>query len=589
MNLGKNFTEWTCFKICFKNAPLMTIYTILNTLILCVIPFVKIIATAKFIDAAVVLVTDKTSIKTVILPIILVVVAMGYMYLERSVIAIVWIKIEAKLRTEYSVMQIKKIASLKYEHIENPKTLNLIRRTNKDSEDAISGVCKTILGAICLFADISCIFIIIMSVSVPTSLLLMIIAVPLFFISMKAGKIRHNALKEVTEYQRHFEYLNDVLSNRDAVEERSLFEYHPSVEKKWHTYYEEFRKRDILATFKGNLYLEGGSIITSLFAIIIAAFLLVLYYNGTMTIGLLLSIVTAVISLIETMSWSFSGTISELTNNHLYLKEVDTFFKLSEEDGALHEIDDTIAINSIEFKNVRFKYPNTDYYVLDGISLKLEKGRHYAFVGANGTGKTTIIKLLTGLYRDYEGSIFLNDKELREYPLNTLKSLFSTVYQDFARYQVSLKDNIRFGDMRCTEADINSAVKSSGLQKVLARMDINTPLGKILEGGQDLSGGEWQRIAIARALIKNSSMLILDEPTAALDPIMENKIYEEFGRISQNQTTIFVSHRLGSTKLAEIIFVIGSGKVLECGTHSNLVLHGGIYNEMYTSQKRWYE
>lgn len=589
MNLEKKFTEWTCFKLCFKNAPLMTLYTILNTLILCVIPFVKIIATASFINAAVALVTDGASIKTVILPIILVVAAMGYTYLEQSITAIVWIKIEAKLRTEYNSMQIKKIASLKYEHIENPTTLNLIRRINKDSESAISGVCKTNLGALCLFADISCVFIMIMSASATTSLLLMVIAVPLFFISAKAGKLRYNTQKEVTEYQRHFEYLNDVLSIRETVEERSLFEYHPSLEKKWHTYYEEFRKRDILAVFKGNLYLEGGSIITSLFAMIIAAFLLVLYYDGAMTIGLLLSIITAVISLVEKMSWSFSGTISELTNNHLYLKEVDAFFKLSEEDGALNEADDTVVINSIEFKNVRFKYPNTDYYILDGISMKLEKGRHYAFVGVNGAGKTTIIKLLTGLYRDYEGDIFLNDKELREYPLHVLKSLFSTVYQDFARYQVSLKDNIKFGDMRCTEADIDNAVKSSGLQKVLDRMDIDTPLGKILEGGQDLSGGEWQRIAIARALIKNSSMLILDEPTAALDPIMENKIYEEFRKISQNQTTIFVSHRLGSTKLAEIIFVIDGGKVLESGTHDNLMLNSSIYKEMYTSQKRWYE
>jgi len=310
-----------------------------------------------------------------------------------------------------------------------------------------------------------------------------------------------------------------------------------------------------------------------------------------MSIGLFLSIFAAVMSLIETMSWSFTGTVSSITSNHQYLKDVDEFFKLSEENGALDEAGSRAILNTIEFRDVRFKYPGTDYYVLNGLSMKLESGKHYAFVGSNGAGKTTVVKLITGLYREYEGDIYLNDKQLREYELHELKSMFSVVYQDYAKYQVAMGDNIQFGNMNCRVDDINKAIESVGLQKVVQRMKkgLQTPLGKILEDGQDLSGGEWQRIAIARSLVNNNAIQILDEPTAALDPIMENKVYEEFRGVSKGRTTIFISHRLGSTKLADIIYVIESGKIAECGTHESLMLDGQIYEKMYTSQRKWYK
>jgi ATP-binding cassette subfamily B protein len=432
---------------------------------------------------------------------------------------------------------------------------------------------------------------IVMTVSALIGLILLVIAVPLLYIVMKAGEIRYDAERDITKYKRQYEYINDVASGRDAADERSLFEYGPVIKERWHVSYEEFRKRDIRATFNENLHREGGSIITSILTVIIAAFLLVLYYQGKMAIGLFLSIMVNVITLIETMSWSFSGTISEITNNHQYLKDVDTYFKLSEEEGVLDEVDGHEQIQTVEFQNVRFKYPGSDYYVLNGFSLKMECGKHYACVGANGAGKTTLVKLLTGLYRDYDGSILLNGKELREYPLNKLRSMFAIVYQDYSRYQVSLHDNVQFGNMQCGESEIMDAINKIDLGHVVNKFDrgLDTPLGKILKGGQDISGGEWQKVALARLLVNKNAIQILDEPTAALDPIMENKIYENFSKISKDRTTLFISHRLGSIILADIIFVIDQGIVVECGPHSELMKNGAKYKEMYTSQKGWYE
>jgi ATP-binding cassette subfamily B protein len=248
---------------------------------------------------------------------------------------------------------------------------------------------------------------------------------------------------------------------------------------------------------------------------------------------------------------------------------------------------------------------------LDGLSFKLERGRHYAFVGKNGAGKTTVTKLLTGLYTEYEGGIYVNGKELRTFAAGALKAMFSVVYQDFAKYYISLKDNVALGDaagmgaagmsaagmgaagmsaagMGAAGGDAASgsaasggafgmgvyarvpeAIRQAGLDGTVAELPggADTPLGKIKENGHEISGGEWQRVAMARSLISRAPVKILDEPTAALDPIGESRVYGEFEKLMRGKTTIFISHKLGSTKLADEILVIDGGRVIERGTH----------------------
>ncbi len=222
----------------------------------------------------------------------------------------------------------------------------------------------------------------------------------------------------------------------------------------------------------------------------------------------------------------------------------------------------------------------------------LERGKHYAFVGKNGTGKTTVTKLLTGLYSEYEGEILINGAELRTIPPATIKALFSVVYQDFAKYFIPLKDNIALGDVSGsnTESRVQSAAEEAGLDGTIAELrdGINTPLGRILPNGQDISGGQWQRVAIARSLMSRAPVKMLDEPTAALDPVSESRIYHEFEMLMRGKTTVFISHRLGSTKLADEILVIGNGVVSERGTHEELMHENGQYAEMFEAQRGWY-
>jgi ATP-binding cassette subfamily B protein len=217
--------------------------------------------------------------------------------------------------------------------------------------------------------------------------------------------------------------------------------------------------------------------------------------------------------------------------------------------------------------------------------------KHYAFVGINGAGKTTITKLLTGLYDNYTGDIFIDGRNLRDLKQAELKALFSIVYQDFAKYQISMIDSIGIGNIQgVSEKEILNAVHILGLDEAASKLPegLNTPLGKIKEKGIDLSGGEWQRVAIARTLVSRAPLHILDEPTAALDPVSESEVYELFGKISKGQSTIFITHRLGAARLADEIFVIANGCVAEQGSHIVLMNKGGIYAEMFEAQRGWY-
>ena len=227
--------------------------------------------------------------------------------------------------------------------------------------------------------------------------------------------------------------------------------------------------------------------------------------------------------------------------------------------------------------------------MLNGLSFTLEKGRHYSFVGANGAGKTTITKLLLGMYQNYEGEILINGKELRTYSVAQLKALFICVFQDFSRYQLTMRENIELGNIGGTNnGNIERAVELSGLSKLKERIGFDAHIGKLDEDGVDVSGGEWQRIAMARAIISQSEIKILDEPTAALDPIAERDVYENFRDISRGNTTVFISHRPGPTKLADIIYVLDGGRVIESGDHEKLMEEDGLYAEMFESQRSWY-
>ena len=416
-------------------------------------------------------------------------------------------------------------------------------------------------------------------------------SVPMFWLSMRAGRKNYQAERDAEKFNRRTEYLGEVLTGRENVDERTLFRYQDDINRAWQEQYEAGRKLQVKVTAKNFLISKGSSMLLALISLLVALTLIGPVVNGQLSAGMFMGIVSAVFGMIQKLGFQMSRSLENISRVGEYMKDLGSFTSLSEAEGALTEPDENpVPIDSLEFRKVRFRYPGSREYILDGLSFRLEAGRHYAFVGKNGAGKTTITKLLTGLYTEYEGEILVNGKELRQYPVHAVKAMFSVVYQDFAKYYIELRANIGLGDVHAQGKEAEAA-HLAGLDEVVGRLKqgLDTPLGKIRKGGQDISGGQWQRVAIARSLVSRAPVRILDEPTSALDPISESNLYRDFEKLMAGKTTIFVSHRLGSTKLADEILVIDGGKIIERGTHEELMAARGQYAEMFEAQREWYQ
>lgn len=247
----------------------------------------------------------------------------------------------------------------------------------------------------------------------------------------------------------------------------------------------------------------------------------------------------------------------------------------------------------IEFRNVSFSYPGSANPTIDKLSFKISSGEKCALVGLNGAGKTTIVKLLCGLYTQYTGQILVGGHEIKEYNTEEYQKILAVVFQNIAVLPVSIACNIAVCESKSIDYNkLRDALIRSGLnEKVQSLPDkAETLLGKsVSDNAIDLSGGEMQKLALARALYKGGQMLVLDEPTAALDPIAENNMYITYGELTRGATSLFISHRLSSTRFCDRIFYLENGEIAECGTHDELMTRGGKYAQMFEIQSKYYK
>jgi ATP-binding cassette subfamily B protein len=246
-----------------------------------------------------------------------------------------------------------------------------------------------------------------------------------------------------------------------------------------------------------------------------------------------------------------------------------------------------------ELRDVSFRYPGSERLVLKGINLRIQAGQTIAFVGENGAGKTTLVKLLLRLYDPTNGEILLDGAPLPEYDIDDLRRHISAVFQDYACFHLTVRENIGMGDLdRMDDRDaLVTAAQLGCADTFIARLPegYETFLGKHFPGGVDLSGGEWQRIALARACMREAQILILDEPTAELDARAEYEVYQRFKALRQGKTTILISHRFSTVRMADHIMVIHEGQIIEGGTHEELMRLGGRYAELFTMQAERYQ
>lgn len=354
--------------------------------------------------------------------------------------------------------------------------------------------------------------------------------------------------------------------------------------------YDVIKKTHFIPKMK---YSSVSTIASSLMIGVVYAFVILKAFIGAITIGSVMMQINAIQRFYNGIS-SFATYINHFRVGCLYFANSIKYFELPPikyvgtlpiEKREDHEYD-------IEFKNVSFKYPGCDEYVLKNVSLSLKIGERLAVVGMNGAGKTTMIKLLCRLYDPTEGEILLNGVDIKKYDYNEYLSLFSVVFQDFTLYSFSIEENIAI-DTNIDKDKLEKACIDAGLQERIEKMSKKTKtyVGKSFdEKGIDISGGEKQKIAIARALYKNASIIILDEPTAALDPIAEFEIYSKFDNLVGQKTAIYISHRLSSCRFCHDIIVFHEGELIQRGTHEQLLENSsGKYTELWEAQAKYYK
>jgi len=290
----------------------------------------------------------------------------------------------------------------------------------------------------------------------------------------------------------------------------------------------------------------------------------------------------------------FFSKFTRITESALYLKDYFEFIDWSivpkyEENQPIPEK----IVSGFEFRNVHFSYPDSDHEILKGVTFTISAGEKMAFVGQNGAGKTTLTKLLLRFYEPTSGEILLDGVNINRFKKDDYQKYFGVIFQDFFRYEFTIKENIAVGDIAelNNQEKIEHAAQLSLATEVISELKkgYNQQLGKRFAKGQELSGGQWQKVALARAYMKNAEVMILDEPTSALDAKAESDVFKRFIGLTQGKTSIIISHRFSTVRQADRILVLEAGKILEIGTHNQLMANNALYAQLFQLQAEGYQ
>ena len=395
--------------------------------------------------------------------------------------------------------------------------------------------------------------------------------------------------------RRQMEYFSSLVVNKDMVKEVRIMDLSDTFIDQYKTAFGKY-----YAGIKRLVVREG--VWQILFALIslaaqFALFLFIVYHvvgsggeigDYSLYTGALSSITNGVATLVTATAAVYEGTLF-IDNMMVFMNEEVTVVPTTD----TPKLPVRHAPHTVEFRNVSFAYPGTDRKVIKDVSVTFHAGENVVLVGLNGAGKTTLIKLLTRLYDPTEGAIYLDGVDLREYDVRALYDLFGIIFQDFGKYAVSLKENIAYGDVReeMTDERVEDAARKGNVTSYVDKLPAgyDTPLMRFFEeNGIELSIGQWQKLSISRAFYKDSDILILDEPTAALDPLAEQEVFNRFADLGENKISVFVSHRLSSATTADKIVVLEDGAIAEIGTHAELMQLKGKYHHLFSTQAQHY-
>lgn len=433
------------------------------------------------------------------------------------------------------------------------------------------------------------------------ALVIVAVSIPSAIINFYYRHKNFEYMRRRSHDRRQMSYYSDLLVNKDLAKEIRIFDLSDTFIGRYRTVFDKYFSGIRTLILRENVWHVIIIVVSSVVNCCFYAYFAYLVISGrqmigdyTLYTGALIAVAGKVSSLIGISATIYEGTLF-IDNLTSFLREERTIVPvLPPEHAAEGPRSVTRGVpHTIVFEHVSFSYPGTERRVLDDINLTIRPGETLVLVGLNGAGKTTLLKLLTRLYDPTEGRILLDGYDLREYDVKQLYAMFGIIFQDFGKYAESVSENIRFGDIRKSSSAeaIRQAAEDADAAEYISRLPngFDTPLMRVFEeNGIELSIGQWQKLSIARAFYSDSEVLILDEPTASLDPMAEQEIFNQFDRLRQDKTTIFVSHRLSSATVASKIAVLEYGRLIEEGDHKTLMAMRGRYFELFSTQARRY-
>lgn len=423
---------------------------------------------------------------------------------------------------------------------------------------------------------------------------LMLTALPYFFVRLQQSNSLFAWGRERTPLERKAWYVNVLLTQATAAKEIRLFDLGPRL-RRWFQDARSVLRRERIALERRWLFAGLAAQIVGVAGVFgVYSLVAVQTYQGLLTVGDLVMFFQAVqraSGFLEGLGWS----VSNLYESNLFLTTLDEFLSIQSRlpVAKYPETFPRPIMQGITFDHVSFQYSHEERVAIRDFTFTIKPGEHVAFVGANGAGKTTLVKLLCRLYDPSGGRITIDGIDLRNYPIADVRGAVSGVFQDFVKFQLSARDNIALGvrSLDVGLSAITQAAKQAGVHEAIERLPegYESLLGKLFEGGHELSIGEWQKVALARAVLRDSQILILDEPTSAMDAKAEAELFERFHELAQGRIAILISHRLSTVKMADRIFVVDRGEIVEQGTHNALMQQQGLYATLFLTQAQHYQ